>query len=126
MKVQDILEGKENKIITIGPDSTVLEAVKLANKHKIGSIIVLDDSELKGIISERDVMRECDEKSKLLNETKVKDVMTGNIIIALPEDDVQYIMSIMIKNKVRHIPIMEQGNVIGIISMGDIINALIE
>ena len=95
--------------------------------HNIGALLVLDeDGKLEGIISERDILRESAERDKMLRTTKISQVMTKNVIIDLPEDDIDYTMGVMTKNRIRHMPIMESEKVVGIISLGDIVNAQLD
>ena len=130
MKVREILEKKGNKVISVSPDNTVLYAIRVANENKIGSLVVIEktdnDENLVGIITERDILLECDKRSHLIEKTKVKEIMTKNIIIGLPDDDIQYLMGIMNQNKIRHLPIMAKDKISGIISIGDIVQTLLE
>lgn len=124
MKLRDILESKSDQVLTIGQDKTVHDAIKILFKNKIGALLVIDaNGKLSGIISERDVLWECVDRDNLLRKTPVKNVMTEDLIIGLPDDEVTYSMGVMTKNRIRHLPIMEGDQIAGIISIGDLVKA---
>lgn len=122
IKIKNILEKKGSDVVTIRKGDKIIDAVKLMNKHKIGSLLVLDKKKLVGIITERDLLQVFEKEDGLIKKTKVEDVMTKNLIIGLLSDDIGYAMDIMTKNKIRHLPIMERENIIGMISIGDVVN----
>lgn len=127
VKVKDILEKKGSKVFTINSGSTVHEAVDMMNKNKIGALLVLDrKKKLVGIITERDILHEVVKLTNSIDKTLVEDVMTKNLIIGVPEDEVQYLMGVMTENKIRHLPIMEREHIAGIISIGDVVQHLLE
>ncbi len=121
-KVRDLLKEKDSKVICISQDRTIYEAIKTLMKHNIGAVLVLDKEErLIGIFTERDILKETVRRNDHIKRTRVRDVMTTDLIIGLPDDDVNYLMGIMTENKIRHIPILEDGKVCGIISIGDLV-----
>ncbi|KPL01281.1 MAG: hypothetical protein AMJ91_00550 [candidate division Zixibacteria bacterium SM23_73_3] len=125
MKVKDILQDKGSEVATIGAEKTIYGAVKTLVEKNIGSLLVLDEKgAIAGIITERDILKECERRFELLKETKVKDVMTKNLIIASPDDDLDYVENIMTQNRIRHLPIISNQKVEGIISIGDLVNVL--
>lgn len=127
VKVKDILAKKGSKVFTINSGSTVHEAVDMMNKNKIGALLVLDrKKKLVGIITERDILHEVVKLTNSIDKTLVEDVMTKNLIIGVPEDEVQYLMGVMTENKIRHLPIMEREHIAGIISIGDVVQHLLE
>lgn len=128
MKVQDILDKKANSIISfIGPELKVLEAVRFMCDNKIGSLLVQDKSgKTIGIITERDVFREINRNLEGFGEVVVSDIMTTDLICGLPEDEVDYVMQVMTKNKIRHLPVVKDKKVVGLISIGDIVNSNLE
>jgi len=127
MKIKDVLASKSQEVLTIKRSKTTHEAIQMLVGHNIGALLVLDeDGKLEGIISERDILRESAERDKMLRTTKISQVMTKNVIIGLPEDDIDYTMGVMTKNRIRHMPIMESEKVVGIISLGDIVNAQLD
>ena len=134
MKTKDILRLKGNDVITIGPDETVQEAIRKLNEYGIGALVVTGErEEISGIITERDILRECDERCVFLSEppqreqtnwpSLVRDVMKRDLIVGVPDDGLDYVMGIMTKNRIRHLPIMDGKKLAGIISIGDVINA---
>jgi CBS domain-containing protein len=127
MKVRDILKVKGSQVYTIGPDQTVLDAVAILMQHRIGALLVRDGAgTVSGIISERDVLRECLHRSADLGRIAVREVMTRDLVVCVPDDDVDYAMGIVTKNRVRHLPIMDDDGVAGIIYIGDLVKAGLE
>ena len=119
---RDILEKKGAGLISIQKESPLLDAVKLMRAHKIGAIMVLGKNDsIEGIITERDILSAVDKSNGNINDVSVDDLMTKNIIVAVPEDDIQYLMGIMSKNRIRHIPIVSKNKVTGLVSIRDII-----
>jgi len=127
MKVRDILKVKGSQVYTIGPDQTVLDAVAILMQHRIGALLVRDATgTVSGIISERDVLGQCLHRSADLDRIHVREVMTRDLVVCVPDDDVDYAMGIVTKNRVRHLPIMDDDGVAGIISIGDLVKACLE
>lgn len=122
-KISSILATKSHEIITIGPEQTLQEVVELLVRHNIGALPVLDEQgKLTGIISERDVIRLTAEHGSL-SETAVREVMTRNVIVGVPQDDVISVAHTMTERRFRHLPIVDGDKLIGIISIGDILKA---
>jgi CBS domain-containing protein len=122
MKVSDLLSTKGQTIITITPDRPVFEAMKKLMDNKISSLMVLDAGyNIKGIITERDIIRAMSQDYGALKTQKVADLMTKAIIVGTPEDDIEYVMGIMTQNRIRHLPIIAEDGLTGIISIGDIV-----
>ncbi|MDA8079055.1 MAG: CBS domain-containing protein [Nitrospiraceae bacterium] len=122
MKVKNLLEAKGKDVVSVDANSSVEDAIKVMNSRKISAIMVTDHCNTAGIFTERDVVRcylATDGKS--FRETPIKDSMTTNLIVARMEDDLNDIMSIMIEKNIRHLPVVEGGNVIGMLSVRDII-----
>ncbi|MHC4444007.1 MAG: CBS domain-containing protein [Planctomycetota bacterium] len=126
--IKDVLKEKENKVISsVGPDLSIAEAVSLLCAQRIGALMVIDENgEPTGIITERDVLMEINRNPDLVRKRKVSEVMTTNLICGLPDDEVNYAMNVMTENKIRHLPIVSDNKVIGIISIGDVIKCLLE
>ena len=120
MKVQTILATKGANVVTIQPESPVAEAVRLFNKHNIGALVVMSDQQLMGILSERDVVRQLQHYEHIL-DVPVQDLMTPRVIVGRPQDDLASIVHTMTEKRFRHLPIVEDGRLIGIISIGDIL-----
>ncbi len=136
MRIRDILRQKGTHVVTIESDRTVHDAVCKLNEYKIGALVVTDESgEICGIITERDILRQCGERCGHLAREEaqerrcpplVKDIMTADLIIGVPDDDLTYVMAVMTKNRIRHLPVMDEGRLAGIISIGDVVYAHLE
>ncbi len=137
MHIRDIIQEKGARVVTINADQTIHEAINRLNQHRIGALIVTgQDDEIAGIITERDILQVCGDQCASLNRPSgqekpgcpvvVEDAMTKDLIIGVPGDDLNYAMGIMTKNHVRHLPILDDGKLAGIISIGDLINAHFE
>ena len=125
MKVKDILKDKGTEVATIGAEKTIYDAVKTLVEKNIGSLLVLDEKgAIAGIITERDILKQCNQCLESFSETKVGDVMTKNLIVASPDDDLDYVENIMTQNRVRHLPVIANQKLEGIISIGDLVNVL--
>lgn len=124
MRIADILRRKGHHVVTIGSDRTVYEAIETLVSNNIGGLVVTgEEGGVVGIITERDILREAKERSGRLKETEIRDVMTRDVIIGVPEDRVDYVMGIMTRNRIRHLPVMDGEGLVGIISIGDVVNA---
>ena len=126
-KVKDLLRTKGRPVITIKPNETVATAIQKLVENNIGALPVCDSKGvLLGIVSERDLLRECSQRSKAIGNTKVKDVMTRDVAIGVPEDDLGYVSDIMTQKGIRHLPIMIGAELAGIISMRDMVDVQLE
>ncbi len=137
MLVRAILKQKGSHVVTIEVGKTVHDAICLLNEHGIGALVVTEEGdEVCGIITERDILRECGEHCSRLSEPSefahsacpalVKDVMTNEVVVGVPDDRVDYVMSVMTKKRIRHLPIVDDGRLTGIISIGDVVHAHVE
>ena len=127
MMLKEILKNKGSRVWTVRADQTLYEALHLLVNQNIGALVVLNDSEeIVGIISERDIIRGCYFMSRELEETQVADLMTRRVITAAPEEDINQIMQVMTVNRIRHIPVVHEGELVGIISIGDVVKTLME
>ena len=123
MKVSTILATKGNKLITIAPEQPVREAVSLFVQHNIGAVVVLNDAgTIAGIISERDVVRQLHEHDDTLS-LPIDRLMTPQVITCLPQDDLMSVANVMTERRFRHLPVVEDGALLGIISIGDVLKA---
>jgi len=129
MHIKDILREKGTDVVTIEADRNIQDAIRMLNEHGIGSLIVTKEGgEIAGIITERDVLRESGERSAgeqkaTAQERTVRDVMSKDLVVGVPDDDLDYVMGIMTKNRIRHLPIVDEGKLVGVISIGDVVNA---
>lgn len=126
MKVSDILKGKSSHIYSVPGQSSVYEAIKLMGEKNIGALLIMEADNLIGILSERDYARKVVLKGKSSRETTVKDIMTENVLTVTTSDTIETCMEIMTQKHIRHLPILEAGKVLGMISIGDVVNAIIK
>ena len=126
MKVREILAIKGEHVHTIEPDRTILDAVALLVEHGIGALLVRDAGGVIAGISERDVLRVSRDRSGELGAIRIDDVMTRDLVICVPDDEIDYAMGIVTKNRVRHLPVMDGGRVVGMISIGDLVKARLD
>ena len=124
MKIRDLLNKKGYDVVTVPPSFPIEDAMRLLVEHNIGSVVVATEKVVEGILTERDILRLAAEKSSTMGSMKVADVMTKDVVVALLDDNVDYVMEIMTKNRIRHLPIVDQGWMQGILSIGDVVNAL--
>lgn len=125
--VQKILAAKGSAVFSVSPDSMVIEALTVMAEKNIGAVLVMGaDGKLEGILSERDFARKIIVKGRACDSSKVREIMTSEIICAEPSTSLAECMNIMTKNRFRHLPIKQDGKVIGLISIGDVVKALIE
>ncbi len=129
MKLGDLLNSKEFKYqvyITASPDETVSSAIMKMNEYDRGSLPVCNDKgEPEGIITERDIVRKCFDK-KVLSDIKVRDIMSENMIVGTLDDDVDYAINAMKQKRIRHLPIIDNNRVVGMISMRDLMGIRLE
>ena len=123
MKIRDVLRTKGPAVITVAPDVPTQEAMRVLVKNRIGALVV-HDGKLRGIITERDLLRWGAEDIHRLLNSRVRDLMTVEVITASPEAEIEDVMDTMVERRIRHLPIMENGALAGIISIGDVVNAL--
>ena len=127
MYVRTLLENKKKDLVTIAPDAKLSSAMDLLIENGIGCLPVLaDDGSLVGIISDKDIFHKIHETHGDYKQFTVEEVMTDNVLVGLPEDDITYIAGVMDKNWVRHVPIVDGEKVIGIVSLRDIIRTTAE
>jgi CBS domain-containing protein len=127
MKIRDVLKAKGSQVYTVAPHRTVSEALALLVQFHVGALLVQDDDgQPVGIISERDVLRECHHRAGQLAQTAVRDAMTTDLLVGVPEDDLAYTMGIMTNNRVRHLPIVDGDRIAGLVSIGDVVKACLE
>lgn len=123
MKIREILRSKGNDVVTIGPDQTVLEAIRLLVERGIGSAVVVRGQELLGIITERDVLRLSAEDPSGVPALHVGEAMTSELVTGRLDDELLSVMDTMTTNRIRHLPILDEGRLVGLVSIGDVVNA---
>jgi CBS domain-containing protein len=125
-KVSDILARKGLNVISISPETTVLEALKLMADKNIGSVIIMSGSEFMGIMTERDYSRKVILKGKSSTDTKVSEIMTVDFPPVSPGDSVEHCMELMSSHTIRYLPVFENNAITGIISISDLVKATIQ
>jgi CBS domain-containing protein len=120
MKVKELMV---KNVITLRTDTSALEATKLLNRNKIGCLVVVRDDDIEGILTERDLLQRVLEKSRNPKETKVSEIMTKDVIVGQPDMDISEATKIMMKNKVKKLPIVEKSHLVGIVTVTDIARA---
>lgn len=124
-RVRDILEVKGRDIWSIGPDASVYDAMKLMADKEIGALIVMEGANLIGIISERDYARKVILKGRSSKSTQVKEIMTPRVVYTHTEQNIEECMALMTEKRVRHLPVIDQGRLVGVISIGDLVKSII-
>jgi len=125
MTVQGLLDTKGTGLYAIGPDETVFEALKILSEAKIGALPVIKDGKLVGIFSERDYARKIILEGKASKDTPIREIMTTNVSHVGPGQSVKECMTLMTKSRFRHLPVIKDGAVIGVISIGDVVRAIL-
>ncbi len=127
MKVKDILAAKGNRVVTIEQNTTVIDAMSIFSANRIGSLLIVDKSnQILGIIGARDVLMAVVNHLEKVKSMTVDAIMTTNLIIGTEEDEVDYILAVMTENRIRHIPIMNGKELKGMVSIGDVVKALLK
>ena len=127
MNVDSILKTKSNVVVTVAPDEKISVAAAKLKREKIGALVVSEDSiGVSGILSERDIARALVDHGTELGELTIGDLMTRDVITCAPDDTVEELMTTMTKHRIRHLPVMADGALCGIISIGDVVKHRLE
>jgi len=124
--VQQILDQKGHRIVSASPDSSVRDVIGLMAEHNVAAVLIMKGNELSGITTERDYARKVILLGRNSADTPVSDIMTSPVLCVSPGDTAQRCMSLMTEKKCRHLPVRENGVVIGMVSIGDLVKAVIE
>ncbi len=124
--VQDLLELKGDTVWSISPVHVVIDALPILSEKNIGALMVVDDDRLVGVVSERDITREILLKQWSLKDTKIKDIMSENIVSVAPNDTLEECMALMVEQGFRHLPVLNQGRLAGVLSMPDLVKVIVE
>ena len=124
-RVKDILEVKGREIWSIEPGASVYDAMKLMAEKGIGSLLVMEGGKLVGLISERDYARKVILKGRSSRTTQVREIMTAHVLYAQLEQNIEECMALMTEKRVRHLPVVDEGQLIGVISIGDLVKSII-
>jgi CBS domain-containing protein len=125
LEVRQLLAEKGHRIFAIGPDDPVLTAVRLMADHYIGALLVMRGDELVGIVSERDYARKIILQNRASADTPVRDIMSSPVVTVRPNDTTDTCMRICTERRVRHLPVVEGGKVVGVLSIGDLVKSVI-
>jgi len=123
--VQQLLEDKGTEVWSISPDASVYDALVLMANHQIGALLVIDETGAVGLVSERDYARDVVLRGKTSKETPVGDVMTKRVVCTSPDQTLEEAMALMTEKRVRHLPVVADGQILGLISIGDLIKSII-
>ena len=123
--IREILTHKGGTIWTVSPDATVFEAIELMATKNIGALLVTRDNTLAGIISERDYTRKVALKGRSSKDTRVQEILSGHVVSVTPDHTVDQCLRLMTENRVRHLPVLEGQKILGVISIGDLVNWVI-
>ncbi len=123
--VQQLLDSKRHKLVSVAPDDTVLDALRVMAEKEIGAVVVLDKDHLAGIFSERDYARKVILHGKASKDTPVKEIMTEKVVCVSPDQSIEQCMGLMTDKRVRHLPVLEHKKVVGVISIGDVVKEML-
>lgn len=124
MKAKDILEAKGTRVITTQEDSLLVDVMAIFFANKVGSLLVVDKyDKILGIVAPNDILKAVHLSLDRVPEMQVSEVMVKDLIVATPDDDIDYIQNVMTENRIRHIPILDDGNLVGLVSIGDVVKA---
>ncbi len=123
--VRQLLDKKGNEVYSISADITVFEAITLMSVHEVGALVVMENDKLVGIISERDYTRKVILKNRSSKSTSVREIMTSKIICVTPENSIEECMLLMAKHRIRHLPVIENDKVAGILTVMDAVKTTI-
>jgi CBS domain-containing protein len=124
--VKQLLHSKAGSIYAIEPDDPVLEAIQQMAEHSVGALLVMKGKELVGIVSERDYARKVILRGRSSSETPVWQIMSSPVLTVRPDQSVQDCMQLMTDRRVRHLPVVERGEVVGVLSIGDLVRAVLD
>lgn len=124
--VNQLLDAKGSQIYAVSPLDSVLHAIEIMATRHVGALLVMDQGALLGIISERDYARKVILKSRSSHDTPVGDIMSSPAVTVMPDDSVHRCMEIMTERRIRHLPVVKAGRVVGMLSIGDLVKAVIQ
>jgi CBS domain-containing protein len=123
MQLRDILLHKGRRVFTCSPSDSLPQAVGCLVEHNIGSLVVIDDERMVGIITERDMLRACDSGGGSVAGQTVEDRMTKEPVIGSLDDDIEHVMGVMTEHRIRHLPVIDGEELVGLVSIGDVVKA---
>lgn len=123
--MRELLDRKGHDVWSVGPDTSVFDAVRLMAEKEVGALVVLDGNKVVGLISERDYARKLVLQGRSSRETPVRDVMTARVFGVRPDQTIEECMALMTDKRIRHLPVMNGGELVGVVSIGDLVKAII-
>lgn len=124
--LRQLLGSKTPEVYAVAPGDSVIDAIRLMAEKSVGAVLVMDGASLAGIVSERDYARKVVLHGRSSADTSVREIMTADVITVGPNHTVEHCMQVVTEHRIRHLPVMEGGEVIGVISIGDLVKAVIE
>ncbi|HEX2995159.1 MAG TPA: CBS domain-containing protein [Anaerolineales bacterium] len=124
--VRDMIRKKGDQVFTIAPQATVLDALKIMAQHNIGALLVMTENRLEGILSERDCIRKVELIGRTTKDTKVRDIMTGDVITVDCSQPLEECMALMIDKNIRHLPVYDGSELAGLLSVRDVLKEVVE
>jgi len=124
--VREVLNAKGYAVETITPETSVYDALQKMSNREVGALVVLEEKEIRGLLSERDYARKVVLQGRQSKDTQVQAIMTRRVVTVDPQQTVEACMVLMTDKRIRHLPVIEEGRLIGIVSIGDIVKAVIE
>ena len=125
LTVRELLAKKGSEVWSVSPDATVYDALQLMAARNVGAVLVLNDGELAGILSERDYARQVVLKGKASRDTPVRDIMTTSVVSVSPDRTIDDCMALMTERRIRHLPVLKSDVLLGVLSIGDVVKAVI-
>ncbi len=125
IQVKHLLDDKGDRVYSIRPEDSVRDAIKSMAEHGIGALLVIADGILVGVVTERDYARKVVLQGRASSDTKVADIMVSEPVSVLPEDSVEHCMELCTNRRIRHLPVIADGNVVGLVSIGDLVKSVI-
>ena len=124
--VRQLLGNKTPEIHAVTPQAAVIDAIRLMAERRIGALLVMEGARLAGILSERDYARKVVLQGRSSKDTPVRDIMTAEVVTVFPADSAEHCMQVVTDGRIRHLPVIEGGQVVGVVSIGDLVKAVIE
>jgi CBS domain-containing protein len=125
LTVRDLLKSKGEGVWAVSPETTTIDALRFLAEKKVGALLVIEDGILSGIISERDFVHRVAQEGALDMQTPIREYMTSKVITVTPEDSIEACMQIMTDRRIRHLPVLNNSDLVGIISIGDLVKGII-
>lgn len=125
-RVRDVLQVKGSRVFTIEPDASVYDAIKVMADELIGALVVMNGDRLVGLISETDYARKIVLQGRTSANTQVREIMTDRVLYVSPDHDISECMALMTEKRFRHLPVLDDGKLVGLISIGDLVKSIID